>query len=76
MSLPMLLPGLGSAYAGSAGGIISTFQMAGAFIIPSYAITMLAGSNANQIFLYISASYLLYGGVLLLIPELGLRARR
>jgi NNP family nitrate/nitrite transporter-like MFS transporter len=76
MSLPMLLPDLGPAYAGSAGGIISTFQMAGAFVIPSYVIMLLAGSNANQVFLYISAGYLFFGAVLLLIPELGLRARQ
>ena len=34
-----------------------------------------AGSNVNQVFLYISVGYLLFGVVLLLIPELGLKAR-
>ncbi len=75
MSLPMLVD-LGPTYAGSAGGIISTFQMAGAFLIPSYVIMPLAGANANQVFLYLSAGYLLLGVVLLLIPELGLKARQ
>jgi NNP family nitrate/nitrite transporter-like MFS transporter len=75
MSLPMLLPELGPVYAGSAGGIMSMFQMGGAFVVPSYVIMLLAGSNVNQVFLYISAGYLLFGAVLLLIPELGLKAR-
>jgi NNP family nitrate/nitrite transporter-like MFS transporter len=75
MSLPMLLPELGPAYAGSAGGIISMFQMGGAFIVPSYAIMLLAGSNTNLSFLYISIGYLFFGVILLLIPELGLKAR-
>lgn len=75
MSLPMLLPELGPVYAGSAGGILSTFQMAGAFILPSYVLILLAGSNANQMFLDISIGYLLFGAVMLFIPELGLKAR-
>ena len=75
MSLPMLLPELGPVYAGSAGGIISMFQMVGAFVVPSYVIMLLAGSNVNQVFLYISVGYLLFGAVLLFIPELGLKAR-
>jgi NNP family nitrate/nitrite transporter-like MFS transporter len=75
MSLPMLLPELGPVYAGSAGGIISMFQMGGAFVIPSYVIMLLAGSNMDQVFLYISIGYLLFGTVMLFIPELGLKAR-
>ena len=58
MSLPILLPEIGPVYAGSAGGILSTFQMTGAFVVPSYVIIPLAGSSINQVFLYISAGYL------------------
>ncbi len=71
MSLPMLLPGIGPVYAGSAGGILSMFQMGGAFLIPSYVIILLAGSNVDLAFLYISIGYLLFGAALLSIPELG-----
>jgi NNP family nitrate/nitrite transporter-like MFS transporter len=74
MSLPMLLPELGPAYAGSAGGIISMFQMGGAFVLPSYVIVLLAGSNVNQVFLCVSVGYLLFGVFLLFIPELGAKA--
>jgi NNP family nitrate/nitrite transporter-like MFS transporter len=75
MSLPMLLPEIGPVYAGSAGGIISTLQMAGAFFISSYVILPLAGSNMDQVFLYIGFGYLIFGLVSLLLPELGLKAR-
>ncbi len=68
MSLPMLLPELGPAYAGSAGGIISTLQMAGAFLLPSYIIMPIAGSSVSTVFLLISCSYALFGIVLLFIP--------
>jgi NNP family nitrate/nitrite transporter-like MFS transporter len=74
MSLPMLLPELGPVYAGSAGGIISMFQMGGAFVVPSYVIVLLAGSNVNQVFLCVSVGYLLFGVFLLFIPELGAKA--
>jgi hypothetical protein len=36
---------------------------------------LLAGSNVNQVFLYISVGYLLFGAILLFIPELGLKTR-
>lgn len=75
MSLPMLLPEIGPVYAGSAGGIISTLQMAGAFFISSYVILPLAGSNVDRVFLYISIGYLIYGAITLLLPELGSKAR-
>jgi NNP family nitrate/nitrite transporter-like MFS transporter len=76
MSLPMLLPEIGPVYAGTAGGLISTFQMAGAFFISSYIILPLAGSNVHQVFVYIGLGYLIYGIILLMLPELGLKKRQ
>ncbi|AET68143.1 sugar phosphate permease [Desulfosporosinus orientis DSM 765] len=75
MSLPMTLPEIGPIYAGSAGGIISTMQMAGAFIISSYVIIPLAGPDINKVFLYIAIGYLIYGIVMLFLPELGPKAK-
>ncbi len=71
MSLPMSLPEIGPVYAGSAGGLISTLQMAGAFLLSSYVIIPLAGADMDRVFLYISIGYLLYSAILFLLPELG-----
>ncbi|HWR08793.1 MFS transporter [Sporomusa sp.] len=76
MSLPISLPEIGPVYAGSAGGLISMLQMAGAFILSSYVIIPLAGPDVDQVFLYISIGYLIYGAILLLLPELGLAGKR
>jgi len=75
MSLPMLLPEIGPVYAGSAGGVISTLQMAGAFVISSYIILPLAGKNMDHVFMYIGLGYLVFGLSLLLLPELGRKAK-
>ncbi|WP_094607685.1 hypothetical protein SPSIL_009590 [Sporomusa silvacetica DSM 10669] len=74
MTLPMSLPEIGPVYAGTAGGFISTLQMAGAFFVPSYVILPLAGTNVDQVFLYTGIGFLIFGIVLLLLPELGLKA--
>ncbi|MDR3600536.1 MAG: MFS transporter [Desulfosporosinus sp.] len=76
MSLPMMLPDIGPAYAGSAGGVISTLQMAGAFVISSYVILPLAGKNMDQVFMYIGLGYLVFGLILILLPELGRKAKK
>lgn len=75
MSLPMFLPEIGPVYAGSAGGIISTLQMAGAFILSSYIIMPLAGANIDRVFLYIGLGYLIFALITILLPELGSKAR-
>jgi NNP family nitrate/nitrite transporter-like MFS transporter len=71
MSMPMALPEVGPRYAGSGGGIINTMQMAGAFLISSYVIVPLAGSDTDKIFLYLSIGYFIYGLICLPLPELG-----
>jgi NNP family nitrate/nitrite transporter-like MFS transporter len=58
MSLPMSLHEIGSVYAGSAGGIISTMQMAGAFFLSSYIIMPIAGASADHVFLFCAFGYL------------------
>lgn len=75
MSLPMSLPDIGPAYAGSAGGILSTWQMAGSFFLSSYVITPLAGDSMDVLFLIISIGYLVYGAVMFFLPELGAKAK-
>lgn len=49
-SIPMYLPDVGFAYAGTAGGIIATVQTAASIIIPSYVLAPLAGDNIGLMF--------------------------
>ncbi|MFZ5639488.1 MAG: MFS transporter [Bacillota bacterium] len=75
MTFPVLLPEIGPVYAGSAGGLIATLQLIGAFFIPSFIIAPIAGTNFNTLFMLASLSYLLFGLVTLFLPELGAKAR-
>ena len=75
MTFPMLLPEIGSAYAGTAGGMIATLQLLGAVIIPAFIITPLAGTNFSMLFGLSSLFFALFGVVTLLLPELGAKAR-
>jgi nitrate/nitrite transporter NarK len=71
MSMPVLLPELGPTYAGSAGGVMSAFQMGGGFFVPSFVIATLAGENATQTFIYISIAFMLSAMFVLTLPEHG-----
>lgn len=73
MSFPMLLPEIGPAYAGSAGGVISTLELLGAVIIPTYVITPIAGDNFHLYFILSGASIAIMAAVALFLPELNRR---
>ncbi len=75
MAFPMLLPEIGPVYAGSAGGLMATLQLIGAFFIPSIIIAPLGGNNYTIIFGISSIFLLLLGVVTLFLPELGAKAR-
>ena len=47
MSLPVTLPGVGPAYAGTAGGLVATVQIIGCTIIPTNILTPMFTSSAN-----------------------------
>lgn len=47
MSLPVTLPGIGPAYAGTAGGLVATVQIIGCTIIPTNVLTPLFTDSAN-----------------------------
>ena len=51
MSFPALLPEIGPECAGSATGIISTLELIGAVVIPTYIITPIAGQNFSLYFI-------------------------
>lgn len=75
MSLPVLFPEIGPVYAGSAGGILSTLQMAGAFFIPTYLIIPLAGTHIDRVFLYLSVGFFICGLILFIIPDFKAKAK-
>lgn len=76
MSLPMLLKEIGPKNAGSAGGLISTLQLIGAVVIPTYIITPIAGDNYYLMFGIAAIFTLLMGLISLLLPELGPKAQK
>ena len=74
LSLPVLLPEIGPAYAGSAGGIITTLQVLGGIVVPTYVITRLAGSNSTILFGLAALCCALIIVPALFLPELGSKA--
>ncbi|MGI6069187.1 MAG: CynX/NimT family MFS transporter [Blautia sp.] len=70
MSFPMLLPEIGPVYAGSAGGIITTLELLGAVIIPTYVITPLAGDNFQLYFILAAVSIAVMTIFAIFLPEL------
>jgi NNP family nitrate/nitrite transporter-like MFS transporter len=73
-SFPMLLPEIGPEYAGSAGGIITTLQVLGAVVVPTFVITKLAGDHAGFLFGLAAVCFILTAIPVLFMPELGSRA--
>jgi nitrate/nitrite transporter NarK len=74
MAFPMLLPEIGPVYAGSAGGLIATLMLLGAYI-PAFVIAPLAGQNFTTMFALSAVSLALVAVVALFLPELGAKAR-
>jgi NNP family nitrate/nitrite transporter-like MFS transporter len=74
LTLPMLLPEIGPAYAGSAGGIISTLMVLGAVLIPTFVITPIAGPNVTVLFGLAALCFALIIIPVLFLPELGSKA--
>ena len=76
MSFPMILPEIGPAYAGSAGGVITTLELLGAVIIPTYIITPAAGSNFSLYFIMAGVSVALMSVFAIFLPELNKKEQR
>jgi nitrate/nitrite transporter NarK len=74
LSLPMLLPEIGPVYAGSAGGIITTLQVLGAVVVPTFIITPIAGLNGTVLFGLAAICCALILVPSLFLPELGTKA--
>ncbi len=74
LSLPMLLPEIGPVCAGSAGGLITTLQVLGGVVLPTFIITPLGGLNASVLFGLAALCFILIPIPALFLPELGSRA--
>lgn len=69
MSVPASLPEIGPAKMGVAGGVISTVMMAGAFILPSYVITAIAGGINDTAFLIAMICAFVIAAMFLILPN-------
>jgi NNP family nitrate/nitrite transporter-like MFS transporter len=71
VSMPIQLPEIGPAYAGTAGGFVSTLQLLGAVLLPAYVITPIAGDNMNLLFILGGVCLCLIFFLVFALPELG-----
>ncbi|MBQ8974127.1 MAG: MFS transporter [Oscillospiraceae bacterium] len=69
MSLPAILPEVDMASVGTAGGVITTVMMAGAFILPSYVITPIAGGINSTAFLIAGLCGVVVAILFVLLPD-------
>lgn len=58
ISIPIRLPEIGPAYAGTAGGFVGTLQLIGAVVIPTYIASPIAKGNMDRLF-YIGGTCML-----------------
>lgn len=75
LALPLRLKEIGPVYAGSAGGIIGTLQMTGAFVLPTFFVGTIGGTNYNLTFILTSALYLAAIPLLFLLPNINVKER-
>lgn len=69
MSLPAILPEVGPNKIGAAGGLITSIMMGGAFFIPSYVITPLAGGINDTAFLLASLCAVILAVIFAILPN-------
>ena len=72
-TIPIRLKEIGPVYAGSAGGIVSTIQMLGGFVLPTFVIGKIAGENYDLLFILGCLAFVFIVIFTLLLPELGWR---
>jgi nitrate/nitrite transporter NarK len=73
---PALLPGIKSEAVGTAGGIQSTLQNLGAYLLPSYILGTIAGPNISMVFYGIAVLLIISAILTLFLPEVGWRANK
>lgn len=76
MSLPTILPEIDPAQIGAAGGLITTVMMGGAFLIPSYIITPLAGGINDTAFMIASLCAVILAVIFVILPNVSVAAKK
>ena len=69
IAINVKLPGIGSTYAGTAGGFNATFQLAGGIILPTYIAASIAGGSFYIYFIISGAFMLVCAASLALLPK-------
>lgn len=75
MSIPAALPEIGPAKMGVAGGVISTVMMGGAFVLPSFVITGIAGGINDTAFAIATACAVVLALVFLVLPNISVKQK-
>ena len=75
MAIPSSLEEVGKTFAGTAGGLVATIQMAGATLIPSRVLVPLAGGNYVTLFRLAALSLAMAFVVLLFLPLRAFRSQ-
>ena len=73
---PALLPGIHEDSVGTAGGGQSTLQNLGAFLVPSYILGTIVGTQINLIFYGIAVVIVISAVLMLFVPDIGSKARQ
>lgn len=75
MTFPSLLPEIGPKYVGSAGGFITTLELIGGVVIPTYIITPISAGDYTIYFFFAGGVMLLMAVIALFLPELLKKSR-
>ncbi len=70
---PAYLPGIPQDSIGTAGGLQSTFQNLGAFLVPSYILGAIVGANIYIIFFGITIVVLIAALIMLFVPNINIK---
>lgn len=68
-SLPVQFEEIGPIYAGTAGGMLTTIQVLGAILLPSYVFAGISGNDLSMMF-FLGGASLLIAGVLLVLAKI------
>ena len=71
VSLPVRLPEIGPVFAGTAGGVAASMQLAGAVVIPTFILTPLFGDNFTMFYLVAGALCAIMAACCMLLPRCG-----
>ena len=69
MAICIKLPGIGTTYAGTAGGFAATLQLLGGVIIPTYIAAAIAGDNFYTYFIITGAFMVICAVTMALLPK-------